>query len=404
MWKRFLIIIIILLATPVVVLAKIKSTLESYLEPFYNRYSLQFDRYGLVYATPDYGVKKFEKATSARARMSLATYYRYRATVGNKSAQIIIRKSIDQANASLDSRLSTSYSFEDAAAQFLMWQMLDDIPLGYSAEQKKYLKTKIVDRAVDGLKAKDTENRAVLSAVYWQAIVNWAHQDRLITSYEKTYFDEKIKNKIDEAVKGSIDANGWYLEGSPQTFNPHYHLVTAFSLMVYGDLVNDKNYSQLAKTMTNNLRQVSFSNGMVEARLGPRPVGLGAQFYLGAGLLNWRFGFSDYGAYLNFARGNRFFSDPKYPNRLEYHSTRVGTAPNFHDDYAFSNLAELALATPFFKSQELKLSTSLKVKVTDPEISNTGQVIIYNHKKITLQPNKISTKVIENYKNLNKKY
>lgn len=396
--KRLLVIIIILLAMPVVVFAKPKSTLESYLEPFYNRYSWQFDRYGLVYATPDYGVKKFKVATTPRERMSLAVYYRYRARAGNKSAQLIIHEAIEQADASLDSRLSTSYSFEDAAAQFLMWQMLDDVPLGYSLEQKKYFKAKIINRAVDGLMAKDTENRAVLSAVYWQAIINWAHQDKLITSYEKVYFDEQIKNKINEAVKTNIDANGWYQEGSPLTFNPHYHLVTAFSLMVYGDLVNNKNYSQLAKTMTDNLRQVSFSNGMVEARLGPRPIGLGAQFYLGAGLLNWRFGYADYGAYLNFAQGNRFFSDPKYPNRLEYHSTRQNSAPNFHDDFAFSNLAELALATPFFANQELKLSTNLKVKVTNPKISNNGQVIIYNHKKITLQPNKISTKVIENYK------
>jgi len=158
-------------------------------------------------------------------------------------------------------------------------------------------------------------------------------------------------------------------------FNPHYHLITAFAFSSYAEITGDIEFYLMAKKMTKNLRSLTFPNGMLEARIGNRPVGLGAQFYLGAGLLNYKFNFNDYSVYLNYAAGDKFFSDPKYPNRLEYHSTIYNSDPNYHDDISFSNLAELALLTPLinqlsFDPSDIKLSDAQDiVRFKDLEVT-----------------------------------
>ncbi len=54
-------------------------------------------------------------------------------------------------------------------------------------------------------------------------------------------------------------------------------------------------------------------------------------------------------------KGHRFFSDKQHPDRLEFHSTIENSDPQFHDDYAFSDKAELALTIP--KLQNVNFSS-----------------------------------------------
>jgi hypothetical protein len=229
-----------------------------------------------------------------------------------------------------------------------------------------------------GIKVNDTSNRAALSAVYWQYLVNYFYNLNLIDQTQKTNFDGLIKKKITGLIKnGDVDANGWYKEDNPKVFNPHYHVVTAMAFAAYAEETGDQQFLVMALKMTGNLRKVTFINGMVEAALGNRPIGLGAQFYLGAGLLNYRFGYTDYSTYLSYGYGDRFFSDPKYPNRLEYHSTIEDTAPNFHDDYAFSNLAELALAFPIWQKMPTDFSQDQIIGHVETN-STSGGLAVYN--------------------------
>lgn len=386
MLKKSIFIFIAFLFLPIIAQAEASTTLESYTANFYNRYSQQFDENGLKYAVPDYGITEFKDATTPRELMSLVSFYRFRAVNGEVKAQAIIRDAISQSDVLLAKKTTKNFSFEDAAAQFLIWQMLDEVPLNLSFAEIKNYKHKILARAEENLAAPDTENRAVLSAVYWQAIVNQALVEKAMTISNKEKVEKIIKNKIEVVIANCIDQDNWYVEGTPKKLNPHYHLVTAFSLMVYGDLTNNQTYKDLAKKMTENLRTISFAGGMVEARIGNRPVGLGAQFYLGAGLLNWYYGFEDYGTYLSFASGDKFFSDPEYPNRLEYHATRLGEEANFHDDYAFSNLAELANNVAFFQAKEIVFSSKLATANNDE--------LVYKDKKIILQADKQTTKIV----------
>ena len=377
----------VLVFFPALALAAAPQTTEQYIADFYNRYSRHFDAAGLVYAVPDYGVEDFKQAETPRELMSLAAYYRFRAIAGEAKAQDIIARAVRQSDDLLSRKSPGSYSFEDANAQFLMWRMINDVPLNMMLSERWGYRQRIMERAENCLAAPDTENRAVLSSAYWQYLADQAANAGLIDSATKDKLDSRIKAKIDTALADSVDADGWYAEGSPKTFNPHYHLITAFYTMAYGELSDQPGYQALAGRMAADLRQLSFANGMVEAGLGPRPVGLGAQFYLGAGLLNWRSGMADYGTYLNYAAGGRFFSDPAWPDRLEYHATLAGKDPSYHDDYAFSNLAELAMSLYYFNHKTIVFSDSLKIPPTAKGISNDGSNIVYKDQRFSMRKN-----------------
>ena len=153
--------------------------------------------------------------------------------------------------------------------------------------------------------------------------------------------------------------------------------------------INKVNVDKIKKTVFKNLKKISFKNGMVEARLGHRPLGLGAQFYLMQGLLGKYFDDPDYSVYLNYAKGHRFFSDKQHPNRLEFHSTIENSTPQFHDDYAFSDKAELALTIPKLhninaNSKHYFDNSIQEYKDNKFDISNTGNRIIFNKIKNVL--------------------
>jgi hypothetical protein len=378
-----------LLFPPAVKAASSTSSLDNYAEYFYNRYSLNFDADGLAYSAPDYGIIDFKEPTIAREWVSLASYYKYRVEAGDKKAKEILRESILKAVADLKSRTAGARSFNDSQAFFLIIRMNENIP-GLLTEAEK---DEVLNLAANNLEAeilaKDTENRALIGGAHWQYVDNYLYQQGKINSSQKKHFDGLIKNKIDQGIKESIDSDGWYFENNHKDFSVHYQAVSAFMLLVYGDLTQQDSYKKLAGKMYFDLKKISFNNGMVEAKLGKRPVGLGAQFYLAMALLGKYFNDDDYRVYLFYGSGSRFFSDKAHPNRLEYHSTIEFSQPDYHDDYSFSNIAELGLTIDklknlptnykYFFSQPIKKSNDKYFKIV-----NEGKIIFINKLKLAL--------------------
>jgi len=255
------------------------TNLDQYLEYFYNRYSQHFDLIGLKYQSPSYGVVGFKAAETAREIMSLAGYYKYRALGGDVVASRILKEAVVESYTKLLYKPASNYSFEDAEAMFLMVQLIegnfDDIKI----EEEK-VKNLIALKIETGIQANDTENRALVAGVHWQYLADYITSQDQISKVTKEKLDKLIKNKIDFAIKGCIDKDFWYRENKWRSFSPHYQAVSAFMLMNYGHITGQEKYLEIAKKMYYNLKKISFDNGMVEAKLGNRPLGLGAQFYL----------------------------------------------------------------------------------------------------------------------------
>ncbi len=353
-------------------------TFNNYLQYFYNRYSHHFDQYGLVYAIPDYGINKFKKVKKIREWLSLVSYYKYRASNNDQQAREIMRLGILNGYRELLIRGRQSQSFQEAEAYFITIRLLDELPNLLDQETKDIIDKILNVYLEDGIKALDTENRAIVAGAHWQYINNYLFNKKIISTQKKEYFDRLIKDKIDNAIAQSINSDYWYLENNFQDFSVHYHAVSAFMLMVYGDLTKNKKYLNIAQQMYNNLKRITLFNGEIPNKLGHRPSALGAQFYLMTGLLAYYFNDNSYMSYLSFAGGNRFFQDHQHPDRLEFHSKNI-----FNDDYAFSDIAEWGLVIPKFKNISLYYQVSIlksKQEFIDHTfyIKNSGQDIILN--------------------------
>lgn len=360
-------------------------TLDKYGEYFYNRYSRHFDENGLSYASPTYGVEDLKEPVSAREWMSLASYYKYRAQNGDEKAKQVLIQAIGRATDEIQKRPAYTQSFNDAEALFLIIRMIESIPGVLSDEESNSLLIYLVKNIEEGIKANDTENRALIAGAHWQYIVDYIFSHGFISKEQKNHLDELIKAKIDKGITESIAVQeGWYFEGSDKAFSVHYHAISAFMLMVYGDFTNQVAYTELAKKMYFNIKKISFSNGMVEARLGNRPIGLGAQFYTAMGLLGQYNGDPDYGVYFLYGGRNRFFSDKEHKQRLEFHSTIQFSEPQYHDDYAFSDVLELGLVVKNLKDTPVlyrdRMSQPIvKSKDTYFTIRNFGTIILVNN-------------------------
>jgi len=356
---------------------KNNSNLDNYVEYFYNRYSQHFSQNGLIYAQPEYGIKKFTSPSKIREWVSLISYYKYKAIQGDTKALNIIRFGILNGYNELLQRGSTSQSFQEAEAHFLTIQILEKIPELFKPKTKEAILNTIKLYLEDGIKALDTENRAFIAGTHWQYINNYLFGKEIITLEKKEYFDQLIKNKINTALKESINPDYWYLENNLNDFSVHYHAVSAFMLMIYGELTSQAEYLNVAQQMYNNLRKITLNNGKILAKIGHRPSVLGAQFYLMTGLLSYYFDDLNYMDYLSLTMGDNFFQDPNYPYRLEYHSENI-----FNDDYAFSDIAELGLIIP--KLQNISLYYKITLPQSEQEfydhtfyIKNTGEEIIF---------------------------
>lgn len=361
-------------------------SLERYVEYFYNRYSTHFDKFGLVYKVPEYNITNWKAPVTARENMFLAMYYRYRAQEGDYVGRKIIRQAVFNAKEELDKRPPNTQSFEDAQAIFLLLRVIHDLPEIFTEQEREWLLSWIIKYIEPGIKVPDTENRAIISAVHWQYIIDYLSAKDKINAVDKKRYSKMIKDKIDFAIKTNITKDYWYIEGRFNNFTPHYHAVSAYMLMIYSKLTGEKNYNTVAFKMYENLKRISFDNGMVEARLGHRPLGLGAQFYLMVGILGKSFNDNDYGAYLFYGSGDRFFSDPDHPNRLEYHSTLEESDSQFHDDYSFTDAAELALAVPSLDADVLNFVPRIAIPkiIQDSNFikKNTGREIIFKNYRL----------------------
>lgn len=362
--------------------------LDSYVRYFYDRYSNYLDG-GLQYAAPDYGISIFKKPETAREWMALVSFYKYKAINGDAKAKLIIQQGIWKAYEDIVHRPPHTQSFADAEAQFLIIRMIETIPDLLTEKEKTKIINLVKEYIEGGVLAKDLENRAIVAASRWQYLANYLYENNFIDGQTKQELDNLIFSKIDAAIKMSIDKNGWYFETKRKLFSPHYQVVSAFSLLTFGSMTGEQKYLDLAKKMYFNIKKISFSNGLVEAKIGHRPVGNGAQFYLTQGLLGKYFGDDDYKVYLFYGSGNRFFSDKEHPDRLEFHSTIEDSAPRQHDDYAFSDAAELALTLPVLKNVEW----TGKYFFDQPahgcfagllKIKNSGRTVIVNNKKFIL--------------------
>jgi hypothetical protein len=384
--KTILLILIILipnfcLVSPVT--AQINNShLNNYVEYFYTRYSQHFDQVGLIYSSPEYGVSEFTEPEKIREWISLVSYYKYRALDGDLSAKNIVRFGILKGYNELLERGSKSQSFQEAEAHFLTIQILEKLPKLLNNKTKQAIYNVINEYLENGIKALDTENRAIIAGAHWQYINNHLFEKGIINSLKKEYFDNLIKNKIDSAIQESINSDYWYLENNLNDFSVHYHAVSAFMLMMYGELTNQIEYLNIAQQMYNNLQKITLTNGKISAEIGHRPSALGAQFYLMTGLLGYYFNNQNYMNYLSFANGNKFFQDPDHPNRLEFHSNNI-----FNDDYAFSDIAELGLMIP--KLHNIPLYYKINLPLMEQEyldhtfyIKNTGEEIIFEKLQI----------------------
>jgi len=344
----FISLILAILIYPQIISAKKEnSSLDNYLSYFYNRYAKHFTDYGLKYAIPDYGITKLIEPQQARELISLPFYYKYEALDNNPQAKQKIKLGLLMAYQELISRAPETQSFADAEVHFLAIRTLAQFPNLLSDKSEQAILNVIKNYTEAGIKAGDTENRALVSGTHWQYIINYLAENNIIAAEKKSYFEQLIKNKIDQAIFESINPDYWYLENNLQDFSVHYHTLSAFMLMIYGDLTQQNKYLFLAQKMYQNIKKISFPSGKVPSQLGHRPTALGAQFYLLTGLLGYYFQDQEYMAYLSFAKGNRFFSDPNYPNKLEFHSEN-----SFNDDYAFCDIAELGLIIPQLKNTD----------------------------------------------------
>lgn len=366
-----------------------EKNLDTYLEYFYNRYSRHFDLKGLEYINPSYGITAYKKAQTFREWAALASYYKYRAMGGDKQANNILREALIKGINELKSRPAYSQSFCDAEAIFLTLRITDDLPDLLNNTQKNDFLSLVKNNIETGIKARDSENRALVAGSHWQYISDYLYTQKIINLTEKNYYSRLIKNKIDAAIKESVNDKYWYFEGQGKYFSVHYQAVSAFMLLWYADQTGQEYYKNISRMMYINTKKISFYNGMVEAQIGRRPPGLGAQFYLMMGLVGKYFNDDDYRVYLFYGGGNRFFSNKQYPNQLEYHATIEGSSPNYHDDYAFSDAGEIGLVIE--KTNGISLNpkyyfTNPVSKTTDKyfNIINNKTSININNKKLIL--------------------
>lgn len=319
-------------------------TFEQLARTIDTRYSRQLEASGFAASLPTYGTPRFTPLGPPRDTMLGTAYFRFRAAAGDPAAR---QRMLDQVAVSAASLAAgQSASFGSAQAAFLLVRMLDTLPTLWTNAQRQTILQTISTHLSPGLAAPDTENRALTSAAHWQYTVDQLAVEGVLTADDRQRAAAAIKTKVDRAIRESISSDGWYREG--KSFTVHYHVVSAYNLLFYGQQTKQRRYVRLAEKMYANAKRLSLRNGLIEARLGHRPIGLGAQFYIMMGVLGTVFGDRDAPVYFTYAGGSRFFSDRRHPGRLEFHRTIEGQAPYYHDDIATSDVIEMAFVMPGF--------------------------------------------------------
>ncbi len=322
-------------------------TFDQYAANLSSRSARNFMANGQQFAQPEYGIPEFTLATSPRYRMLIAAYFRFQAQDGDVDA-IATLKTTTLTAARLLENLLVDPSFENAQAWFLLLRMTEQFPDLFSDEERSTLFAAMASYAAKAVVSPDTENRALITASHWSYIINRLEKQKLLSTAQVAQYRRQLKTMVDRAVAATVTPDRWYRENGK--FSVHYQAVAAFNLLSYARFAKQPREEMIALAMYRNLTLLALKNGMVEARLGARPVGLGAQFYVMMGVMGTIAKDADAPVFFAYAQGDRFFSDKRYPDRLEFHSTKEGSTPQFHDDIAFSDVVELASVLPRFST------------------------------------------------------
>ncbi len=359
--------------------------IQDYINNTYSRYSKNFDKNGWQYNQPNYSIIN-KHPNNAREWSMFASYY-FNRTDNEKTKNLVI-SALNNAISEIQARPTMTQSFNDSIAHFLIYQQKDLL----NKSEKQNYNSQLTESLFARININDTENRGIIAGILDSYLADKLYENKRIDKLAYERLINKNKQKISKSVTQCINEDGWYFEGDQKYFSTHYHVLSAYLLMFYGDYFNDKGYLSLAKKMTSNIRKMTFKNGFIEAKIGARPIGLGAQTYLMLGALNKRFNHKDYSVYLNYAK-NRFFNDKMFPNKLEFHSTMEGSKPNYHDDIGFSLVAEISKIDKYIaKTKFNKTTKTLNLKNSFYQdkrftIKNYGGILIVNDKEFRLSTN-----------------
>ena len=329
-------------------------SLNDYIAYFYNKHSAFLDEtyqttfrawhFDIPYYEPD---KRWMKTNvSPRYQMSSAAFYAYQMQDSSR-ARVLVRDAILDTTIRYEKQ-GPSESFEGAIAAFLTVRLLEreeTFPKHkrlFNAEEKRKILSILSKRLFLGLPTKDTENRAALAGVYWYYTGAYLQKHGILNDSEFQKVKERAKAKIDQSIKETLARpDNRYREKG--LFSLHYHIVEAFMLLMYGHLANEPAYMEKARAMTDVINSLAQDDGFLDAHIGHRPSGIGAQGYLMAGVLNLSFKNKTRAEkFFNYSYGARFFKDLRHPNRLVWYDTK-SSSPIFNDDISFVNMAELAL-------------------------------------------------------------
>lgn len=328
--------------------------LENYLQPFYARYSNYLDT---VYNSNkkiwyddakylDLPSKQYIWQSEKRSReiMSFATFYKNRAQ-GSAKARSKIEWAILKSTL-YSYRPLADQSFDQAIAYFLVLRLMDQIenPDLFSKSMENKIYDFIKKRIPYGLKANDTENRAALAGVYWLAAAQILYYKSILSSKEFLEINKQTQKKVELSTAQTLNDDYVYREVNHKYFSLHYHIVEAYMLYAFGKLTQEKKYTETARQMTEYANSLAGVDGFLDAHLGHRPQGSGAQAYIMLGLLNQAFeNYVEAQVFFDYAKGSKFFKDPQNSNRLVWWDTSLAHPQEFFDDYSLANMGELGL-------------------------------------------------------------
>lgn len=375
----FIAVLAAILLAPNVKAATIAPSFSSFVKTIDTRMSKNFQKNNGQVAYPSYGTPEWGGLGAGREGILAAVTYRWRAAAGDRAASQYIASMFDLTLTQLESP-GNHQGFNDAQTLINMVALAKTLPRDLNGTQRGRLWTgmrRLLDMA---LESPDTENRYIIVAARWANLLPELQRRQLISPTESGAAAKIFRQQLDRQIASSISPDGWYREG--KNFTIHYHIVAAYNLLLYARWTHQTKYETLAKKMYANVKKMAFQNGMLESLIGHRPPGSGAQTYAMMGVMGRAFNDADADVFFTYASGNRFFSDPRYPDRLEYHQTVQKKVPWYHDDIAFPDIGESALLMPGWKaSQPIVKRTILRhpsgtYQDRDFRIVNTGKKLV----------------------------
>lgn len=317
------------------------------IERIYSRYSNYLDSKwtgrGWDYAVPSRHYREAGRNSWNNLRMQ-ATFVAFYMFRYDDEATQKIHKALANALIELSSKQAyavtrkgqeiSTRSFNDAIGIYLALRILDARGDIFSHSEIQDILKNMKEMYPWVLKAKDTENRAILGAAYGLKILN--HPLLNFSEEEREDYLNLIKEKIDTALD-SVDSDYVYREGRGRAFSAHYHLVFADMLYYIGSALGNSEYADISKKMLNvvhkkyPLRHLSF--------LGSgRPTGVGLQTVLLKTVGEKFLGNKKWKKFWEIEKAGRGFIDPKAKNRLVW---RDQVDKTLNDDYSFANMAEI---------------------------------------------------------------